>query len=40
MINVEGASERSATLMNMNELPQIRASARRRTLGRRVIFLL
>ena len=33
-ISVDGATSRSATLMNMNELPQIKASAPRSTIGR------
>ena len=36
-INVAGESSRTATLMNMNELPQIRASSTSIGSGRRVI---
>ena len=39
-MSVDGSTWRSATLMNMNELPQIKASAPRSTIGRlRVISL-
>jgi hypothetical protein len=38
-IRVDGSTSRSATLMNMNELPQIRASAPRSTIGRLRVIL-